>query len=107
MKGIIGFLMVLMARLVPKRFIKNRRAISTAAVVGAFIAAVIIIIAGVNMVPIIADEVDSVIFLNASGWNFTGASGAEAMLGLIPFVFICGLLLAAVGITLTWAKKSD
>lgn len=107
MKNLIDLLMWFMALIVPRRFIKNRRAISTAAVVGAFIAAVIIIIAGVNMVPIIADEVDSVIFLNASGWNFTGSSGAEAMLGLIPFVFICGLLLAAVGITLTWAKKSD
>jgi len=89
-----------------KRLLKDKRGSATVAV-GAFIVAVIIIIAGVNLVPIVANEVDSVIFLNSSNWNFTGASGAVAMMGLIPFVFIAGLLLAAVGITLAWARKSD
>lgn len=75
--------------------------------VGAFIAAVIIIIAGVHMTPIVATEVDTVIFQNSSDWNFTGASGAAALMGLIPFVFIAGLLIAAVAIVFAWAKKSD
>lgn len=90
-----------------KSFKENKRGVSTVVAVGAFIAAVIIIIAGVNMVPIVAYEVDYVIFQNSSDWNFTGHSGAEAMMGLIPFVFIAGLLLAAVGVALAWAKKSD
>lgn len=85
-----------------KRFIKNEKGVSIAAAIAAFIAAVIIIIAGVNLIPIVAHEVDQVIFLNSSSWNFTGHAGAEAILGLIPFVFIAGILIAAIGMTLIY-----
>lgn len=88
-----------------RRFIKNKKGVSIAAAIAAFIAAVIIIIAGVNLIPIVAHEVDSVIFLNASDWNFTGHSGAEAILGLIPFVFIAGILIASIGMTLLYFTK--
>lgn len=28
-------------------------------------------------------------------WNFTGAAGAKALLGLVPFVWVCSILIAA------------
>lgn len=32
----------------------------------------------------------------ATRWNFTGASGAYSMLGLVPFIWVASVLLAAV-----------
>jgi hypothetical protein len=48
------------------------------------------LILGCILVPIIVDQVQSV---NTTGWVFTGVSGAKTMLGLIPFVFIVGIVL--------------
>lgn len=89
-----------------KKFRKNVKAVGATGAVTAFIAAVIIIIAGVYMVPVIAHEVDNVIYQNSSAWNFTGASGAASLMGLIPFVFIAALLVAVVAITFAFASKS-
>jgi hypothetical protein len=35
-------------------------------------------------------------YVNDTYWNFTGASGARSMLGLVPFVWIAAVLLGAV-----------
>lgn len=66
---------------------------------------IVIVIAGLYMTPIIANEVDTIIFQNASDWNFTGHSGAESLLGLVPFVWVAGLLVLAVAGIFAMAKS--
>ena len=83
-----------------KKLWSDTRAVSAETAIAAFITATIVIIAGIYLIPVIAHEVDSVIFNNSSDWNFTGHAGAAAIMGLIPFIFIAGILIAAVGLVL-------
>ncbi|MEM5854298.1 MAG: hypothetical protein QW228_08080 [Candidatus Aenigmatarchaeota archaeon] len=43
------------------------------------------------LVPMITDQIQNV---DTSCWNFTGALPAKTMLGLIPFIFIIGIIIA-------------
>jgi hypothetical protein len=52
-------------------------------------------IAMLAMTPIVIDQIESATE-NADDWNFTGADGAESLLGLVPFVWIAGIVLLAV-----------
>lgn len=70
-------------------------------VVGA-IGIVIIVIVLLSMTTVIIDAVEDALPAgNYPGapvnetWNFTGASGAESILGLVPFVWIASILIAA------------
>ncbi|MGB9756300.1 MAG: hypothetical protein ACPLVJ_00760 [Candidatus Bathyarchaeales archaeon] len=45
---------------------------------------------GCILVPIIVDQVQSV---NTTSWSFTGVSGARTLFGLIPFIFIVGIII--------------
>lgn len=67
-------------------------------VVGA-IGIVIVTIVLLSMTSVVIDQVMAVMYgegaANASLWNFTGASGAESILGLVPFVYIASILIAA------------
>ena len=83
------------------------RAVSATNAIAAFLVAVIIIIAGINVAPIVATEVQTIIAQNASSWNFTGYQGARALMGLIPFIFIAGIVLATIGVVFVFARKSD
>jgi len=45
------------------------------------------------MTPIIVQQVQAI---NTSNWTFTGAEGAKALIGLVPFAWVGGVLLAGV-----------
>ena len=54
---------------------------------------VILTIFFLAMTPTVVDQVSS---LNTSAWNFTGYAGAISLLGLVPFVWVAMILVAAV-----------
>jgi hypothetical protein len=54
-----------------------------------WIGLVISLIFGVALVPTV---VDTIAGTNYTNWTFTGASGAKVLYGLLPFIFICGLI---------------
>ena len=72
-----------------------------AKVLGA-IGIVVVVIVLLAMTPIIIEQVEASLpqgnYPSApvnDTWNFTGASGAESILGLVPFVWIASILVAA------------
>ena len=50
----------------------------------------ILLLLGIILVPMVVSQVQSI---NTASWNFTGYQAAKTMLGLIPFVFICGIVI--------------
>jgi xanthine/uracil permease len=58
--------------------------------VNEWILVTVVLMMGVILVPIVVDQVMSV---NTTSWNFTGYAAAKTMLGLIPFVFIIGIVI--------------
>lgn len=62
-------------------------------IIGA-IGIVVIVIVLLAMTPVVIEQVESTV-TDADTWNFTGASGAESILGLVPFVWIASILIAA------------
>ena len=76
-------------------------------IIGA-IGIVIITIVLLSLTVTVVSTVQHEIWVGSAGasagktpWNFTGYSGASAILGLIPFVWIAGILIcAAVGMLL-------
>jgi len=62
-------------------------------IVGA-IGIVITVIVLLSMTSVVIDQVESTV-TDADTWNFTGAAGAESILGLVPFVWIASILIAA------------
>lgn len=63
--------------------------------VGGAIAMIIIVVALFAMTPTIIDQEEEVTS-EADTWNFTGADGAESLLGLSPFVWIAAIVLVVV-----------
>ncbi|MGB9693243.1 MAG: hypothetical protein ACPLYF_00200 [Fervidobacterium sp.] len=55
-----------------------------------WVALTVMLILGVILVPFVVDQVQSV---NTTSWTFTGVQGAKTLFFLIPFVFICGLVI--------------
>ncbi len=53
---------------------------------------VIITVVLLALTPTIVDTVQAV---NSDSWTFTGHQGAEDMLGLVPFVWVAGVLISA------------
>jgi len=100
----LAWLLAGVLRFKESRFAQNRVGAAIAAKISGMMGAIIILIAGIYMTPIIAHEVDYVIFQNASDWNFTGASGASALMGLIPFVWVASLVILVVAILFAIAK---
>lgn len=73
----------------------------TAKVIGA-IGIVVVVIVLLALTSVIIDTVEDTLpagnYPSApvnESWNFTGATGAEAILGLVPFVWIASILIAA------------
>jgi hypothetical protein len=65
------------------------------------ISLVILIIFLLALTPTIVDQVQGLLYVGASGsvgrgakWNFTGNAGALTILGLLPFAWVAGVLLA-------------
>ena len=76
-------------------------------IVGA-IGIVIVVIVLLAMTPVIIDQVNVTSAVGeADKWNFTGASGALAILGLVPFVWIASILIAAAVGMFALAKGKD
>jgi hypothetical protein len=60
-------------------------------VVGA-VGIVVIVIVLLSMTPTVVTQVQT---MDTSGWNFTGHEGAALLLGLVPFIWIASILVAA------------
>ena len=73
-------------------------------IIGA-IGIVVIVIVLLSMTSVVIDQVETAT-TDADTWNFTGASGAESILGLVPFVWIASILIAAAVGMFALAKSS-
>lgn len=60
-------------------------------IIGA-VAIVIIVVTLLALTPTVVDQVQD---MNTTGWTFTGHEGAEALLGLVPFIWVASILIAA------------
>lgn len=60
-------------------------------VVGA-VGIVVIVIVLLSMTPTVVTQVQT---MDTAGWNFTGHEGAALLLGLVPFIWIASILVAA------------
>lgn len=66
---------------------------------------VVVTIVLLYMTPVV---VDAVADINTTGWDFTGYQGAIAILGLVPFIWIAGVLISAsVGMFQLAKAKTD
>jgi hypothetical protein len=54
---------------------------------------VILTIFFLALTPTIVSQIQD---MDTSGWNFTGHDGAIALLGLVPFVWVAMILIAAI-----------
>lgn len=74
--------------------------------VKATIGLIIIIVTMLAMAPtVIAQEETAT--ADSADWNFTGASGAEALVGLTPFVYYGAVLLVTVAGAFAISKMGD
>jgi len=73
-------------------------------IIGA-IGIIVVVIVLLSMTPVIIEQVETTLAGDAT-WNFTGASGASSILGLVPFVWIASILIAAAVGMFALAKKS-
>lgn len=62
---------------------------------GKILGAIGIVIVTICLLALTPTIVDTVQDMNITGWTFTGHEGAEAMLGLVPFVWIAGILISS------------
>jgi len=53
---------------------------------------VVLTIVLLAMTPVVVDQVEA---MNTTSWTFTGHDGAIALLGLVPFCWIAGVLTSA------------
>ena len=71
------------------------------------IAVVVITVVLLAMTPVVVDQVQN---LNTTGWTFTGYEGAIALIGLVPFLWVAGILAgSAVGMFAVYkgSQKGD
>jgi hypothetical protein len=66
------------------------------------IAIVVVTVVLLYMTPVIVDAVDAI---NTTGWDFTGYEGAIAILGLVPFLWVAGVLAFAAAAMFVLAKS--
>jgi len=71
--------------------------------VKATVSLIIVVVALFAMGPVIVEQEETAT-ADASTWNFTGAEGAEALVGLAPFVYYGAVLLVMVGGAFAIAK---
>jgi len=64
------------------------------------VAIVVVTVVLLAMTPTVIDQVQS---LNTSTWTFTGYEGAIALIGLVPFLWVAGILAGAKGNFLPYA----
>ena len=72
-------------------------------VIGA-VGIVIITVVLLAMTPTVVNAVQD---MNITGWNFTGHEGASQLLGLVPFVWIAGVLISSAVGMFALAKSKD
>lgn len=72
-------------------------------VIGA-VSIVVIVIVLLSMTPTVVDQVAA---MATGGWNFTGHDGAISLLGLVPFIWIASILVAASVGMFALAKGSE
>lgn len=86
---------------------RNTRAESINNKVAGVVALVVVFIFWLYITPVVAYQIDYMIFHNASTWNFTAHEGAAAILGLGGFVWIAGGLMLLVGGIFSIMKWGD
>ena len=59
------------------------------------VGAIAIVIVTVTLLALTPTIVDQVVGMNTTGWNFTGHEGAVALLGLVPFIWVAGILISS------------
>ena len=64
---------------------------------------IIVMVAMLATTPIMIEQVEA-ITVDASTWNFTGAAGAESLLGLVPFGWIAGIVVFGIAGSFMLAK---
>lgn len=74
--------------------------------VKATVSLIIVIVALFAMGPVIIEQEEQAT-ADADVWNFTGAEGAEALVGLSPFVYYGAVLLVMVSGAFAIAKYGD
>lgn len=74
--------------------------------VKATVSLIIVIVALFAMGPVIIAQEETAT-ADADTWNFTGAEGAEALVGLSPFVYYGAVLLVTVAGAFAIAKYGD
>lgn len=65
------------------------------AISGKIIGAISIVVIVITLLALTPTVVSQVQDMDTSGWNFTGYQGAEALLGLVPFIWVASILVAA------------
>lgn len=80
-----------------RKLLTNQRGDVPSSKIVAVVGLVVVFIMWLYITPIVAHEIDYIIFHNASTWNFTAHEGAEAILGLSGFIWIIGGVLLLVG----------
>jgi len=69
----------------------------TEKIIGA-VGIVVITIVLLSMTPTVVDQTQTMLAIAVdplTEWNFTGATGAIQLLGLVPFVWIAGILISS------------
>lgn len=61
---------------------------------GKIIGAISIVIITIVLLAMTPTVVNQVVNMNTSNWTFTGADGALALLGLVPFVWVASILIS-------------
>lgn len=64
---------------------------------------IVVMIAMLSTIGIVIEQVETAV-TGAATWNFTGASGAESLLGLVPFGWIAGIVVFAIAGAFMLAK---
>jgi hypothetical protein len=52
------------------------------------------LIFGVYLLPVVVDTIANT---NYTNWTFTGAAGAKVLYGLLPFIFVIGMIVYFIG----------
>ena len=80
-----------------KRVWNDKKGVGGTDKIAAVVGLVVVFIFWLYITPVVAYQIDYIVFHNASDWNFTAHEGAAAILGLGGFVWVAGGLILLVG----------
>jgi hypothetical protein len=83
-------------------FVNNKHAKVDMGFVVSLVGTVVSLIFAVYLLPVVVDAIQGT---NTSGWTFTGHEGAATLYGLLPFVFVIGIMLFFIIRLITQARE--